>query len=384
MAIITKNEIAELEKVHDANCISIFIPTHRFGQDVLHKKDAIYLKDQLKDVERKLVRDGLQKIQIDKLLKPAYNLIEDLIFWKHQSDGLALFIADGFFQKYSLPIYFEAYNYVSNEFYLKPLMPMFAGDGRFFILAIELHDAKLYECTRHSITDIVIEDLIPTRLEEAVGYDYEQKSLQFRSQQEGHGEATFHGHGEGNEDRQDEIMRYLHDIDKGIMKLLHDEKAPMIVASLGFLYPMYKKANAYKHLMDDHIDKSPSDMDKILLHEVAWNIVDPYFDQLRKDKIALYEQFHDTEKTSFDIEEVVPAAVGGRVDTLFLRNRADIFGIYDPDKGDVRVDNKQESQNVSLMNLIAIRTLMQGGNVYLMEEHEMPQSFSKVNALYRY
>jgi hypothetical protein len=55
-------------------------------------------------------------------------------------------------------------------------MPMFIGDGNFFLLMLERSNVKLYECTQHSFTEINIDDLIPATKQDRVGFDYEQKT----------------------------------------------------------------------------------------------------------------------------------------------------------------------------------------------------------------
>ncbi|AKA34213.1 hypothetical protein [Flagellimonas lutaonensis] len=384
MALITKKDIEGLDSVHSAFCISIFIPTHRSGKEVLQEKDKLVLKNELKQVKDKLSAQELSQKEVDDLVAPVERLIDDGEFWRHQSDGLALFLTHGFFKKYTLPVYFEAFNHVANGFYLKPLLPMFTGDGAFYVLALQLEQVRLYENTRHTIADVVIDDLIPVRMEERVGYDYEQKSLQFRSQHEGHGAATFHGHAGADRDRENEIVRYFRAIDKGLNTILHDEQKPMVVASQDFLFSLYKKANTYKHLLDEHISCNLSETDKFLLHELAWEKMEPIFDRVRKEKITLFKQHDGTGKTSSDIRQVVPAALQGKIDTLFIENREDIWGVYDPKDQKVKVDEAFGPTNVSLLNMAAIKTFLNGGMVYLLEKEEMPNPHSKVNALYRY
>ena len=53
---------------------------------------------------------------------------------------------------------------------------MFTGDGTFYVLVLELNNIRLYEQTRHSIVEINIKDVIPHRLEDSVGYDYEKRN----------------------------------------------------------------------------------------------------------------------------------------------------------------------------------------------------------------
>ena len=384
MALITKKEIEALEGIHSESCISIFIPTHRAGEEVLKGKDTLKLKNQLKEVSNKLENEEMGPREIDTLIAPIQELLDDSGFWRHQSDGLAIFRSDSFFKKYTLPVHFEAFNYVANGFYLKPLLPMFTGDGNFYVLALELEEVRLYEQTRHSIAEVVVDDLIPSRMEDRVGYDYEPKSLQYKSQADAQGRAMYHGHAEGDRDRKNEIARYFRAIDKGLMTLLKDDNVPMIVASQDYLFSIYKEENSYQYLLDDPINCNLSETDKFLLHEMAWEKVAPIFDEERKEKVETFKQYDGTGRTSSEIEQVVPAALEGKIDTLFVQNNADIWGIYDPEKRHVRVDEEPLPSSVSLLNKAAIKIFLNGGKVYLLEKDEMPNPNSKVNALYRY
>jgi len=59
-------------------------------------------------------------------------------------------------------------------------------------------------------------------------------------------------------------------------------------------------------------------------------------------------------------------------------------GIYNLEKRHVRVDEKPLPSSVSLLNKAAIKTFLNGDQVYLLEKDEMPNPYSKVNALFRY
>jgi hypothetical protein len=384
MVLVTKKEIEVLDGIHSKGCISVFIPTHRAGEEVLQRKDVLQLKNQLKEVKNKLEKEEMGLKEIDKLVAPIQELIDDRKFWRDQSDGLAIFCSDIFFKKFTLPIHFEAFNYVANGFYLKPLFPMFTGDGTFYVLALELEDVKLYRGTRHSITEVFIDDLIPSRMEERVGYDYKPESLQYKSGADAQGRAIYHGHAEADRDRKSEISDYFRAIDKGLMSLLKDDKIPMIVASQDFLFSIYREESSYKHLLENHISCNLSETDKVSLHKLAWNEVAPIFNRERNEKLELFKEHDGSGRTSSDIGNVLPAALDGKIDSLFVENGADIWGIYDPEKRHVRVDEESLPSSVSLLNKTAIKTFLNGGKVYLLENDEMPNPHSKVNALYRY
>lgn len=384
--MITKKKVIELSKVHSAFCVSIFIPTHRAGKDVITGKDTINLKNQVKDIKVKLAENGMNSPDIETFVEPINDLINDREFWKHQSDGLAIFLSDDLFEKYTVPVHFEAFNYLSNEFYLKPLMPLFNGDGLYYLLTLKTDEVKFYEGSRHSITEIVINDLIPDQLEDSVGYDYEQKGLQARSQQGNKGEGIFHGHSDNDSEKKKELMTYFREIDKGLMKLLSDDqKPPLVVCSLDSHFPIYQKVNSYQNLFAEPISGNPSAKDIFLLHEEAWKLLQPHFSKTRQDKLDEFSQSIEAGKATSDIHKILPAALLGKVDTLFLENKADIFGIFDPSTQKIiEIQDTHESPNVSLLNLLAMEVLTKGGTVYLFEKEEHPIFSSSANALFRY
>ncbi|HSH50837.1 MAG TPA: hypothetical protein VK982_03850 [Bacteroidales bacterium] len=385
MPLISKKEIAELHDVNQENCISIFIPTHRAGKKVLQQQDTLALKNQLKEVKNKLAKKGFHANVINKMTAPVQELIDNTSFWREQSDGLAIFIADGFSKIYTLPIYFKEFNYISNSFYLKPLMPMFVGDGNFYLLMLERSNVKLYECTKHSFTEISIEDLIPETKQDRVGFDYEQKNLQFRTGQAGTGQAMYHGQEAATGKRKNEIKKYLRAINDGLAPLFRDKKIPLLIAAQRPLFDIYKEVNTYPNLMEEFLNVNFGDTDIYDAHELAWGMMAPVFDQKRKDKIALFLEQQGTGKTAIGIDKILPAAFHGKVDALFCENKADIFGNYKEESNSIIVTQSEENDNtISLMNVAAVKTFLNGGEVYLLDKEEMPNPNSRINALYRY
>ena len=383
MKLITKKDITELNEVQQENCISILIPTHRAGKKVLNQEDSLVLKNQLKEVKEKLTKKGLQTDVINKMTSPIQELIDDTGFWREQSDGLAIFIADDFYRKFTLPVYFKEFNYVSNSFYLKPLMPMFVGDGDFYLMTLELGNVTLQKCSKHGFTEIEIADLIPENKQDIVGYDYEQKSLQSHSG--GAAGAMYHGHEAATGKRKNEIKRYFRAINDGLEEIFKDKKIPLLIASQDYLFDIYKEVNSYGNLVQDNLKANLSATNIFEIHDLAWENMAPHFDRKRRADIQRFLDEEGTGKTSNGINQIIANSIHGKIETLFCENKEDIYGNYTNENGEIKVtvsENPEES--ISLMNVAAINTFLQGGNVYLLEKEDMPDANSRVNALYRY
>jgi len=385
MSLINDKDLEKLMKEQGKTCVSIFIPTQRAGKEVLEEKNKTHLKSLWNEAAARLKEKGIAEQKIDEIGKPIEALIGDKSFWRHQSDGLAIFAAEDFFERYTLPVNFEAHTYISNEFYIKPLVPMFSGDERFYLLALQLEDVELYEATTYSIGKVEVDDLVPSQLEERVGFDYKQKHLDFKTQNSGGENTIFHGHGGASDEvRKEEVNRYFRAIDKGLNTVLHDERVPLVVATQDYLFPIYEKVNSYNHLIDKVIPGNPSDSDIFGLHEKALQILEPELEKTKREKMKKFEELNNTEKTGAAISDILPAVQQAKVDTLFLKNRSEVWGTYNSDNMAVNIDDHQKDDNYSLMNWAAKEVLKQGGNVYLIPEAQMPDKNSEMNALYRF
>ncbi len=384
MAFITKQEVADLAKMREKYCVSMFVPTSRHGEAVKKGKDRTGLKNQIKEVSVKLAGHGLKEREIRELTEPAHRLLEDGSFWGQQMDGLAVYLTTDYAKVFKLPLELEATNYVGEDFYLKPLLPMFAGDGSFLLLAIALDKVELFECSRHQVTRIRIKDRIPKRMEETVGFDYEDKGLQFRNQREGFGEVIYHGHAEADRDVKDEIRRYFREVNKGLMQILHDQEAPMLVICQDYLFPIYREVNTYTNLVEKNVPRDVSHLSAKQLHQIGWKQMGAFFDREREDRIDSYKRFEGTQRTATAVEDILEAARNGTVDTLFCLERADVWGRFDLTTGEViQVDSPAEN-TFSLINEAAVQVFLQGGKVYFLKDSEMPYGGSGMNALLRF
>ena len=379
MSLLSKEDFTSLALFNSEVCISIFIPTQRGGKDVLEGKNQRHLKSQWKAIKTKLEADGISKDKIDTIAKPVIKLIEDNDFWRHQSDGLAIFVAETVFEHYMLPLNFEEHHYIGKEFYLKPLVPMFSGKGRFYILEIQPQHVAFYEASNYSIEKIDVEDLAPETLQDRVGFDFKEKHL-------GHkGSITSqHGYAPATQERKNEFLRFFRAVDQGIDKIIHDETVPLIVACEDYLFPIYQEANTYNNLYDQSVPGNPNDYKNILdLHAKAVETLQPHFDKQKVEKLKEFKE-QPPEKTSVEITDIIPSIYEGKIDTLFLQKGEDVFGTFDEEKMSVDVQDNQTPRNTSLLNLAAIKVIEQGGSVFILESAEMPEKDSKMNALLRY
>lgn len=379
-----KKEIEKLASQRQMHSVSIYLPMQRKGKEQNEHIAQGHLKSCIKEVSQSLSDYQLHKDEIDRYIQPLEALLAQVELWRNPSDGLAIFLNKDGLNYYSFPISFDTRSYVSDHFYLQPLLPLYYNDGLYYLLELSEDYVKFYECSRYGFKDLFIEDVAPTHLEKSAGSDYKPKVLQVRSGHMAYGAGSFHGHGEGKDDRKEEMAAYFRAIDTGVKKLIKDEKAPLMLACTDELFGLYKAVNTHPVLFEKHLGGDPEFTNKTEIHEDSWNLIQDYFEKTKKYKIALFSELYHTPKTSYDLSDIIPAAMNGKIETLFVKKGAEIYGHYNPENNQVRFDETKELSNVSLLNFASMHTFLQKGNVYELDPKEMPVKERPLNAIFRF
>jgi hypothetical protein len=354
------------------------MPTHRGGAEA----DPIRWRKHLAETENRLAQAGWHAREIKELLAPGRHLLDEIAFWKNQSDGLAAFGAPEFFRLFRLPVVFKDRVIVGNRFSITPLLPLLNGNGSFFVLALSQNAVRLLQGTRHSVSAIDLKDM-PRNLAEALHTHDRDESLTFHTRPTSGGGwgAIFEGHGVGIEDEKENLLRYFQQIDKGLHPRLRKAKAPLVLAAVEYLQPIYRQANTYAHLLEHGIAGNPDRLSSKELHDRAWPLVQPLFEAAQQRAAAQYGQLAGTGHTTGVLEEVVAAACEARVETLFIARDREIWGVLDPSTGRMERHEQALCGDVDLLDLAAAHTLAHGRTVYAVEPTKVP-SHTDVAAIF--
>lgn len=383
MDLLSRGELQTLMQRREGPCVSIYLPTHVAGLEI--KQDPIRLKNLLNQTQTRLVDFGLRAPEARALLEPGFELLPQSEYWSHQSQGLAIFLSPDEFYSYRLPIEFPELALVAACFQLKPLFPLFIGDGRFYLLALAQGGLRLFQGSRHHIAQIELASL-PKDLADALRYDEQVAQLQFHTRAPQHGgerDAVFHGQGVGIDDSKDRILRYFQQTDRALQEILHNERAPLVLAGVEYLLPLYDEANSYPHLIAGGVAGNPEGLRPEQLHAQAWRIVEPQFARAEDEARSRYREAAGTGLTTNQLQDVVPAANEGRVDTLFVALGVQRWGRFDVDTRELELHLDPYPQNEDLLNYAAVETYRNGGTVYAVAPDLVPEN-AEIAALLRY
>ena len=391
MDALSRRDLKSLMEHTPSTCLSMYMPTYKAGAET--RQNPIRYKNLLRQAEEHLQASSLSPEDIQTFLEPLRPLAEDehLEFWQHQHDGLAILRSLEMVRFYSLPLDFAELVVVGQQFHLKPLLSYLSGDGRFYVLALSQNDVRLAQCSRYAASEVKL-DHVPKSRAEALRYDIPEPQVQYHTGGGGshrspmsnsQGQLIYHGHGGGTDSAESDIVEYFRQIDRGLHEILHEADAPLVIAGVEYLHPLYREANTYPHLIDKGIMGNPEQCRIETLQEQAWPLVEPIFQQAQARARAKYEQYEGTGLASHDLAAIVPAAYDGRIETLFVALDQQQWGTYDPATRQVRMAQEGGATSEDLLNVAAIQIFLNSGTVYAVEPDAVPGQ-SSVAAVFRY
>ena len=390
MALLDREDLQSLIDLSPAPCVSIYLPTYRAGVETT--QNPIRMKNLLREADEKLQAVGADKETIDRVLAPARRLVDDYDFWQHQSDGLALLLGEDTERQYRLPISFEELVVVGDRFHLAPLLPALTGDGQFFVLALSQNRVRLLAASRHDVRELDLHD-IPESLMDALGYDWEERSIQFHvgtgrpgpvatkaaAQSPGgpiHGGrkqgAMFHGHGVGTDDNKDEVIKFLKLVDNGINRLLKNRPDPLVLAAVDWVIGHYRELSKHPRLVAEGIEGNPDELSPEELQQRALPLVEPHLRQDQEQATRHFDELGVAGRTSTELEEVLAAAQQGRVATLFLPRGQHRWGRYHLETRKVDEHEAVRPGDEDLLDRAALECLVRGGEVFAVPAEEIP------------
>lgn len=377
MQTVTRSELVDLAgRRGDGPYVSVFLPTHRAGPET--RQDPIRLKNLLTAAERELDESDRD------VLGPAWRLVEDRDFWQYQSDGLAVLASREGARVFRVPVRFEEASEVGDRFRVAPLVPLLARDARFHLLALSRGRVRLLECTAEGVRELE-GDALPTSLEDALGRDWEERSIQHRTAaptgDARRNDAMFHGQGAADDDDHREMIRFVEMVDAGVRELLPSNGAPLVLATVDELAGEFRKRSRHPAVLDDWVRGNPDEKDPAELREAAWPLVEEALAEPRRRAAARFRERHGTGLATDQPDRVVLAAMEGRVESLFAVRGAECRGRVEPDTRTVAVADDGDEE---LLDRAAVETLTHDGQVFVVPAGEMPSEGALLAAVLRY
>lgn len=378
----TRVDLESLLKAGSDHCLSLFMPTIKAGPEVRH--NLTRFKNLLSEAEDLAHRRGIPSDVSEKILDPLRKLVPDTIFWSNLDTGFAILSSPESSIIYRLPMECPEIVQLADHFHLKPLIGFLKSDRSFYVLALSQNRTRLLQCSKQRVIEMEPPNM-PRSLDDALKYDDPHYQLQFHTGTSGRGgerPAMFHGQGVGIDESKDNILRYSYHVNKSLEPILREEKSPLVLATVDYLFPIYRTANSYPHLMEDFVEGNPEGLSGEDLRDRAWPFIEKLCREEEAKAISAFEEKAGTGFTSTNLEEVIPSSRHGRVDFIIVAADIQKWGVVDEERDGVVLHENRKPESYDLLNLASIQTLLHGGAVHVLPQERVPGG--SIAAVYRY
>ena len=354
--------------------------------EVNEQVDMSTFKSALQQVEKKLNEKKIEPAIIKNILKPGYDLLKNNTFWVSLNNGLAVYIADGFFKYVKLGAPVIQLIHVNSSFYISPLIPYMVRDENFYLLDIAKKFPRFYRADGFGIERLQIDEM-PFGVDDVVHFEEKDGDTLFRTGGKGgKGGANFHGIGGGKPEENENIAIYLQEVDDTIWQThLHAENAPLLLAGQDFLIPIYRSVSKYKNIWPEALTGNHHQQSDNELYEEAMKVMKPYFDKPLQYALEDYHNKLATALTSSMIETIIPATYYGKVSHLFVKKGLQVFGTFNEQENKLAIQDLEGkmSEADDLIDKAVIKTIQNGGEVYFLDADQMPRQ-NELAAIFRY
>ncbi|HEX6979281.1 MAG TPA: hypothetical protein VF342_08270 [Alphaproteobacteria bacterium] len=384
--MFTTNDLRTLMGRTARPAVSIFLPTHVRGREI--RQDPIRLKNLLSEAEAQLVARGQRAEAVRDMLEPARELVDDGPFWRHQDQGLALFLAPGVFHRYHVPLALAEGMFIGPSFHIRPLLNLLAVDGRFLVLTISNARTRLFECSRFNLTERT--DLDVPHGVEAIAQETEYQEMldanpfgRKRAGMQG-GVQGYQSVGEDPEQvRKTQQIEYLRRVAAGVDATLGSDDAPVVLAAESQIRGHFNKISGLDPVSE--LELNPDAFEPGELHRLAFEKIRPHLLDARRRALDQFNTLlgNNDPRAGIRVEDIVKGARYARVEMLFVADGEHLWGRFDERTGQVTVHGRPNGDDCDLLDYAAAQTLLNGGRVDLLPRAEMPRG-ALATAIFRY
>ena len=370
-----RHDLDELLAFDKSPAISIYLPTHSVGREV--RQDAIRLRNLLSEAAKRLTACDKRGPEIDALLRPARRLVDDEEFWRHQEEGLAIFLGAGFERIHHLPVAVPEELAIAGHFCIKPLLPLIDSSGAFWVLTVSAARTRLYQGSRWNFAEVTGLDL-PQGLADIWGeteYQEAHKASPVGRPQRGpSGLANAQALGDSPEElHKTQLTELLRRVAAVVEPVIKRQPAPVILVAEPKIQGHFREIAKWKELLPEGVLEFPDAMAMHELHKKACAVFAPRENEARAEWLGrLQTLLGNNGKATSSAEEIVKAARYGRIDRLFLCDGQRLWGSFDEAHDRIVAHREPRAGDDDLFDYAALMTLRQGGNVTLVDRTQLP------------
>jgi len=382
MNAILRSHWNSLLEVKGAPCASLYVAFDPVGHEGMG--DSLRLRKLLDKAEQQLQERGYDKRAVKEVLTPAHEF-PSTPEWANRARAMAILLGPSTAQFLPLPRPVMEETWGDDHLHLRPLLPLVVESDRFYLLALSENRAQLYAGNSEGLSLVNVPGL-PKNLDEAVPIDSADRGSQTHSANAGglgRRGALFHGHGGMADTAKISRHEYFQRVYAAISPVIAQDPGPLVLATVSEGVADWQSVARGLQTLPEVVTGNPDYAAVDDLHERAWKILAESMKGERESAYARLSNAKGTPLAILGLSQVLPAAIAGRVDTLFLDCRTPICGKFDRTSGEVIVQHSTgENRQTDLLEEALRETSLHGGKVFALDsEGDLPVA---CEALLRY
>lgn len=270
----SQQELKELKVFREPFCLTIYAPL--IDPNAATNPNRIEVKNLLREAKTALLSAGVNPRDVKKTLRPAKLLLEDHEFWPIHHESLVLFMHHKLFRYYHIPDHAIPYMLtVETGFNVEPLLKAMKDNKQYYVLALGHKNVRLYEGDHYNLKPVQLKNF-PADMKQTLNID---EYPNWREKHEiapsymGKGSEAVHGQYNVSQTDKAMLLEFFRRIDHRLHNFLFRHQKPLIIAGVGYLLPIYRKANTYPSLLPGAITGNQDNADLQTIGGKAWQLV---------------------------------------------------------------------------------------------------------------
>ncbi len=349
----------KVKDIQSEGCVSIILNTHRTKPD--NQKDAITLKNLVKEAEERLLND-YDKRFAGSIIEKLKNLA-DTIDHNYNLESLVLFVNADFADYTRMLIEVGDRVIIDNTFATRDLVRAMHQEAGYYILVLSRQNARLIE----AYNDQVVQEFKGNFPIKNTLYTTDKIRL-------------------SNAKGQDNLIEeFFNRVDKLVLATIKENPLPILLATETRNFSHYQKIADKKDLIIGHINRNRDDEEPYHIVADAWKDMQAIVKEKQAARIAELEKAISKGRFLSDYNKIWNALQQGRGQTLFVKKE-----FFQPallvDNKIVLVESFENDQKGIVDDIIDEMielNLAFGGDTVFMEGNELEQ-FQNVALITRF
>ena len=245
-------EADQLKRILDTKgpCLSIYAPVAESPSD--QGQFALRWKETLRDLER---TQGEDRPEVRDLIRSVSDWEEIYKPDEARGQSVAVFRSAEVFERIWLDQRVDERAEIAPHFFIRPLLPLFARDRVFYILALSQKDVRLLRCTRTESGAVDLGD-VPISFDSYMNTakpDHVRDNRASAGPSAGHSKGVMFGTVTDTEDNLEYLSHFYKAIDRAVGSVLKDSKAPLVLAGVDYELSLYRSVSNYPRLLDQAV-----------------------------------------------------------------------------------------------------------------------------------